>query len=563
MILCSISIPENRNNRYIVDIKQDFVDSFNGNLPLSADDPTKSLNYSSIYQNATVVRRVFESIKFEVNISDFWDDGGNYTEIQFSFTNNTVVNLPMINDTGTGKTGNFTYIFTPRNNAPLGFQNVSFLIFNGSETNRELLLNSQTTKINFTIISNVMVGLNSSQYVRGDFLYAELMVKEDISNWNIAIVDGRDGAEIMEKEIGDELYQFTVKIDEWFFHVDAYYYVRVNITYNTKVASIYFRFFILNSPPKIIANSVKFSPSSVFRTSTGRIEVNVTDYENDLTPAYINVTMNLEDPEGAIESYLLDNDLDGSFKKNFVVAASKPAGGYKVNLTAKDQHGAINSYYTYLTVKNNPPIIHSYTINDNPMNVSISVRYGEDLVFGFNVSDIEGLAYITVALLNEKNEWFNLTREYIGANMTITIRTIDLVKGNWYVYVFVTDTDGYTVGLDYDYDTAPQEIRIIPDVLSVVLPWIAFFIGISAGILVGFGLGYLLLKKRALLSKESVSSKPPASKKRIREFKKVQSPRTTPIKREPIKRDTEEPSTEIKETDATPPPQRKIKRKLK
>jgi len=512
-VFCAISFSENNIPELSLDLKQDFTGD---QLPQASDVSNESLDYSDIYQNTTIIRRVFESIKFEVNISEFWASEGNYTEIQFSFTNNTVLNITMTNATQ----GNFTYTYTPEYNAPIGFQNVTFLVFNGSQTSRDLLLNNQSSQVNFTIIANVMVGLNSSQYDRGEFLNADIVVN-GISDWNVSITNGENGLETEFQDIGVNIYQFQHEIDAWFAQANSYYYVRVNVSYNSQWASIYFRFLVLNSPPIIVENTVDFTPGSVYRTSICRIDVNITDYENDSDPSYLNVSMLLEDPNGDIYiwdagSDLLDNDKDGSFKHNFVVTADKPAGTYRVKLTATDQHGGTDYYETYLTVLNNPPVINSYTINDNPMNASISINYGEDLVFGFNVTDEEGIAYITVALLNEQNEWFNITRAYYG-NMTITVRTFDLIRGNWIVYVYVTDTDGYTVGLDFDYGTAPQEIKIIEDLLSVVLPWVAFFIGIAIGIAAGMGAGYSLLKSRALKEQEPVKPK-----------------RTTPTKGKPI-----------------------------
>lgn len=555
-VFCAISLSENNAPDISIDIKKDLLQD----LPKSAAATNESLDYSDIYQNTTIVRRVFESIKFEVNISEFWVSGGNYTEIQFSFTNNTILNLTMTNAT----LGNFTYTYNPENNAPIGFQNVTFLIFNGSATSRDLLLNNQSTQVNFTIIANVMVGLSSTQYDRGEFLNADILVN-GITDWNVSITDGENGFETDFQDIGNNIYQFSREIDSWFTQADSDYFVRVNVSYNSQWASIYFSFTVLNSPPVIVGTSIVFTPDPVYRTSNCRLELNVTDYENDADPSWINVSFVLEDPAGGKENYGIPNGIqnnhDGSFRQDFVIAATKPAGEYRLNITAIDPHGGTNSYYKYLTVLNNAPKIHDYTINDNPVNASISINYGVDLVFGFNVSDKEGIAYVSVCLLSNENEWFNITRAYYG-NMTITIRTFDLVRGKWLVYIYVTDTDGNTIGLDFDYGTAPQEIVIIEDLLSVALPWIALFIGIGVGIAAGLAIGFSTLKRRASKSQETTPSKSLVQTSGNQRLKRVEPKTVSQKKEQPTKRDVEEKVVEKPEPEKGTP-QRKIKRKLK
>ena len=64
-------------------------------------------------------------------------------------------------------------------------------------------------------------------------------------------------------------------------------------------------------------------------------------------------------------------------------------------------------------MENNPPEIHDYWINDVALTEPFSINYGEDLVFTFNISDVENsITYVTVSLLDEDGNWFNITREY-------------------------------------------------------------------------------------------------------------------------------------------------------
>ncbi|MCK4481492.1 MAG: hypothetical protein KAV01_13265, partial [Candidatus Lokiarchaeota archaeon] len=119
-----------------------------------------ALNYDDIIQNATSIYRLFESINFTIDTSNDFPDAVNITmEIQFS--NNSVRNYDMVEV----KTNEFYYEYIPEYDAPLEFQNVSFLIYNVTHT----LLNDHTTYTNFTIHSNCIAWFNSSaEYYIGD-----------------------------------------------------------------------------------------------------------------------------------------------------------------------------------------------------------------------------------------------------------------------------------------------------------------------------------------------------------------------------------------------------------
>lgn len=137
--------------------------------------------------------------------------------------------------------------------------------------------------------------------------------------------------------------------------------------------------------------------------------------------------------------------------------------------------------------------------------------------------------------------------------MKITIRTEELITGVWYAYVSVTDVDGATTYLNSDYGLAPQEINIIPDLLTPVLPWIAFSIGLLIGVLAGVGILYKKFKTKFIEIKEVPSKKPKKPSK---------APKSAPSKKKVVKEEAEK--VEAEETDeVTKEPQRKIKRKLK
>ncbi len=506
------------------------------------------LAYWAIIQNATSVYRIFESINFTLNT--FGYSNVDHTRIQISFTNNSINNYNMAFVVG----DEYYYEYRPEYNAPLGFQNVSFLIYNNNNT----LLNAHTTYTNFTIKTNYMAITNSSEYYIGEDLFAELTVNDFGSyqfEWNVTIVDSR--IESSQKNIfnfENDLVQFTYLISNETFnsYVGQTFYIKLNMTNSTSglVGTAYFPFKVLNSDPVIDGSSIKLSPSEVFRTEDCEITFNVTDIE-DLSQL-LDVSLTLEDPEGNfVEIITMDHISDNNFSKQFSIPAGGPTGNYKITINAEDQNGGIGSFLTFITAKNNLPEIHSYEINGKTMGEAISILYGNDLIFTFNVSDVEDVAYIKVALIDANDEWFNVSKSYNGIDTQITIRTIELITGVWFVYIYVVDSDGIITSLIGDYNLAPQAIRIIPDELSGLLPWVVFIVGTIIGLLVGIGLGYRRYKSK-LVDLQGITRKKKTSIKK--QQKKEISKQISNEKEEDIKPD-EEVEKEIS-------PKRKIKRKL-
>ncbi|MBY8985024.1 MAG: hypothetical protein KGD65_08155, partial [Candidatus Lokiarchaeota archaeon] len=448
----------------------------------------------------------------------------------------------------------YYYEYKPLYNDPLGLQNVSFLIYNSTDR----LQNAHTTYTNFTTISNYMLTTNSSEYYIGDDLYAELIVYDNESyqfGWNITIVDSTiESTQQNLYNVGDDLVQFTYQITNETFndYVGQRFYIKLNMTNKTsgQIAAAYFPFKVLNSDPTIETSSIIFTPSEIFRAEDCEITFNVSDIEDHAQD--LDVSMDIEDPEGNLVATLtIDHLIDNNFSKAFSISAGRLAGKYRITINAEDQDGGVSSYTNFLMVKNNFPEIHSYKINGKTMEEAISILYGNDLTFTFNVSDVEEVAYIKVALLDENNEWFNISKAYSGTDMQITIRTIELITGIWDVYIFVIDSNGATTSLISDYNLAPQSIRIIPDVLSGFLPWTLFIIGIILGILVGVGLVYRHYKSKFVETRVPPHKEKTSSKKQQ--------------KKEPTEQITEKISEEIKpdkEPEKETSPKRKIKRKL-
>ncbi|MFX0041632.1 MAG: hypothetical protein ACFE8L_01855 [Candidatus Hodarchaeota archaeon] len=510
------------------------------------------LNYIEL--NRSEVYRLFESINISIYAPNFLFPTIDRAVVEISFTNGSVRTYNM---TGFG-VEQYIYVYRPEYNAPLGVQNVSFLLYNASYD----LLNAHTTFKSFTIKTNYMLTFDSSEYYVEDILFAELTVNDFKTyefDWNITIVDSVNGAtQVNLFDLEDNLVQFSFMIEnDTFDQVDKIYYVKVNISDvgTGLVYPTYFPFNVLNSLPRIIPSSINFSLVEVPRTESCDISLNVTDIEN-ISEELI-VKMELEDPNGDKIYVNIEHDEGTLFSDSFSIPANRPKGNYRVNFTAEDLDNGVGSYSTFLTVINNPPEIHSYKINGYSMDESISVLYGDDLTFTFNVSDVEGIAYITVALIDKNNDWYNITNVYTGEDMRIVIRTAELVKGTWYVYIYVTDTDGETTSLIDDYDMAPQQIRIITDLFSGILPWVTFFVGLIFGILVGIGGSYKLAKSSLLEAQKAT----PKKKEPLKPIKKTEKKVKKPKKEEPVREVEKELPKEEEEKQTTP--FRKIKRKLK
>lgn len=537
------------------------------NLRTSKDPIT----YEDIYCNTTSIRRFYDTINITlINIDKF----DNATEldiyINVSFTNNSLVNysmtiVPLINIS--------YWCFTPTIDAPLGLQNVTFSIFNSTG-----LLNNQTTKTNFIILNNLAecaAYLSTTKIYRNQFLDV-IIAPWDVEdrtidlNWKTTIVNQSNN---QIKSIGFNISTFQQKIDSAFSDVNAVYKIKVNITDTDNNHSVhYFLFEVINSPPQIVIspiNTIIITPEDrgVKRSSElVKITLNVTDIEDD-SPSDVDVKLKIEDTNGVEEQLVFTNNEDGSYELEFNITASKPMGWYDLTIIAEDQDGGTDEHSDYLIVENNPPEILGYYINNMSTENNISIGYGLDLVFTFNISDveeIEGLGFVKVCLLNSENKWYNVSNRY-SENGSITIRTVDLIGGKWLVYIFVIDADGAEVGLDIGFDDAPQEIEIIPDI-SPIITWIF----IISAIIFGFGFGYVISfilnsRKREEISKtiekEKVKKIKPSDK-----TKKIVKKKDKKIKKKPEEAEKdEEPAHKEKseEEELKPKSQLKIKRKIR
>ena len=523
---------------------------------LNVSDST-SLNYSAISRNTTAsIYRAFDPIKFEVNTSRFSGTNATFMVIEF---NDLAPREYEMEITGTDF---FTYVYIPEYYAPLGFHNVSFRLLDISEVQ----LNDQTTKSNITIISNYIGFVNNSEYERNQKAYGEVIVNDfGIYNfeWNVAVVDNdNESLQSTVYDLGMNITHFTFDIDDRFEMSDINYCVKINMTDipSSKLVATYIPFKVLATVPTIVETSVNFSINPLKRGEECELHLNVTDIDPLTIPENITVTLKLQAPNGQnLTPLTFTNNDDWTFSRTFSISIDRPVGIYIATIEAEDQYGAIGTYITSINVENNEPKIHNYWINTLTIEQQVSVNYGDDLIFTFNVSDVEDtIVYITVSLLDENNNWYNITNNY-SPNMELIIRTEELISGVWYVYITVTDADGAITRFDADFSFAPKEIRIIPDLISENLPWIALFSGLGIGIIFGFAFGYSRYKSTSStkISKEKQQKASKGKSKKAPKQLKPERKQQQPVDEKP---DDKEDKTVKSETKSDP--QRKIKRRL-
>ena len=508
------------------------------------------INQTDINLNDTEIISLFESTKIDINTSEFAEvNSVDYTEIQFIFSDGSQLIKNMTPSTG----NNFTYTYTPSYDVPTGEHKIYFQIYDDSDEQ----LNLNETKTTFKVKSNYYAAsFVEDELYLGDMLDVALTIK-NISGYefkyNVSIVDSTDETTHTDLDfIGNDIDWFNRSIKESVFsELNKEYYVKVNLTdtISGKVNATYFPFSVLNNKPDILENTVSI-PSEIYRSSTnnGFVSLNITDVESE-HPDNLTVSMTFTEKFGEEVGLpkILSPDEFYNYSSAFHIGPNNPTGTYYVNITATDLDGGSSSYITTIQVKNNLPVINSYDINGQETSGSISVNYGDNLDFTFNITDEDSdIKFVTVSLLGSDGQWLNITQGY-REDMTISISSYDLVQGTWYVYITVQDSDGGRTTLTSDYGTAPQQIRVIPDILSDVLPWIALVIGIILGLIIGTGVAYKLLKKK--IEKGFEPKKAPEEEKKKSKGKKEKAPE-----------EVKEEAKEEEEEEEVKPSKRKIKR---
>lgn len=543
-----------------------FQNNHNGDSYNAFNDDNKktpklaqSLSSSDVQLNASIIYRDIQKINVTVNTSAYQD----VNDVELIITHEGFEireGKEMFLVSGT--TTNYSQVFIPktREGDPIGIMQISFRI-------RYSVSKIDTTDpiANFTVKTNCVIETNNNEFKKSESFYGELIVN-NITNtdfdWNVTVSD----TELLKKTdfvLGYNITSFRFTINNTFIEGEEYY-LRVELINSSDVVSpiqswlVSYKFSILttNTAPTINATSISFNPEPLLRTKECNLTFAVSD---DSAVSNLDISILIEGPE--LEKLDFNtNDLNlissNTFSVNFTISANQSIGTYEVEITATDGAGASDTETAYLKVINNPPKINSFKINGKEINESITVNYGETLRFTFNVTDKEGIDYITVALFNEEADWFNITQQYT-TNMNMTIRTVDLAQGTWNVFVFVTDINGETSGLSEDYNIAPKQIKIERRTVEGILPWVMLIMGLVFGGLISIGFASTWMKARW-------------KQKETKEFRKEEPKTTRKSKKKPEKKTVKKPEEEVpeeaeeekEEKKKKKQTQRKIKRKL-
>ncbi|GAH87613.1 unnamed protein product, partial [marine sediment metagenome] len=203
-----------------------------------------------------------------------------------------------------------------------------------------------TTYTNFTILSNCAIFNLEPEYYIGDTLSAGLMVFNfssnskdyDFEDWDITIVDSdNETTQNNLVDLDSNVNQVSLLINnETFRDVNKIYYLKVNMTELNRgtIRAAYFPINIINSNPTIISE-IDLSPDELFRTDECLVSINVTDIET--VAENLTITVTIQDSEGR---NVIEKDLsykgDNLFSTTFVILPDRPAGRYKVDITAMD-----------------------------------------------------------------------------------------------------------------------------------------------------------------------------------------------------------------------------------
>ncbi len=516
-----------------------------------------SLDKDMIFVNVTdhEIISMFETINFTVDTSDFIGTVAVNMKISFLDGTSELINMARI-----GSTENYTTAYTPEYNTPTGNHSITFYIYDGTS-----LLNDQKTKSYVIVKSNYYCVdfnqiNNGKGYYLNDTLYASIIVKNvngHIFTYEVDITNGTGEHQKVVVPLADNIEWFNITIDESDFTiVNKEYYVRLTLENQTGTTRrTYFPFKVLNFNPDILKSTLELSSNSIFRSEEDncKISVNITDVET--ASENLTVYMLIYNPQGLYINNLTLSPEGNNFTTDFHINIQFPVGTYRLNITAVDTDNGWSSIDRTFIVKNNLPEIHRYKINGKSMQESIAVFYGDWIKFhSFNFTDVEGdnnIEYVIISLINELDQWYNISSPY-SAELEIKIRSTDLPSGVWYVYMTIIDSDGGKAILIDDMGLAPQEIRIIPDLIGEVIPWLSLILGILFGLAIGVALGYKILKiKRDTIQK-------PTKKKQTLIKKQSQKPKKP--KMEKIEKPIEEP--EIEEEKEVKQVKKKIKRRL-
>lgn len=226
---------------------------------------------------------------------------------------------------------------------------------------------------------------------------------------------------------------------------------------------------VANHPPDAttnlaMKNLTQFEVTSILRNTTIQLLANATDLDAAYPISNLTLYACLKAPNGAIiyQKKMTYNNNSKQWIYNFTPAVTDAIGNWTYYVSVWDEVNAHtnSSIKLFLKIQNNIPLIN--TVNVNPTGGILN--FGEPLRISGAVSDIEGLSYIRVNIIDEKGKTINLTQSLTGTTSLFNIQFNEasyenLTDGTWNITIQLYDKDGNFTG-DFSFDSQNNLISI-------------------------------------------------------------------------------------------------------
>jgi len=546
-------------------------------LTKSIEDPIKlklepAINNDQITFNE-IVERVYGDLNVYVDLSSSSSEphlDAVQVNLTITFSNGSIQNIT--------QNSHQNYIwnlkYTPDSSAPIGTHHFNITVFDNTYYH-------YSNNFNFKIINNspkITISLSNKTIYRNNTLYFNLTVSdvEDpsymLSYWSA-----------IYKTSNNQMISGTndTKLERSYFFSDSFpnselgsYYIKGVVTDKDGNSTTTIQYFeVINNIPIITSVLLEFSDSEYTDPSknellrhkgTLKISVNATDVEKALNP---NLKLNIK----TINSYNVTIDFGSidpilttpTYQFNYTLNVPKyrETGKYLLYLILYEQEFGMqyNSTAIYnFTVVNNPPnsSVVDFSINGKKSeNQPLMFKEFEELKFSINVtdSDVEGIAYIKLCLIDQDSNWINLTFKNINNIINFTINPRVLSVGQWYAYIYIIDTDGIEVPAQ---NTMAFDIQ--KDMFSIYLPFIMILVGLIIGSIVTF----LLVGTKYIRIKREIEKGTLVSTEKVKEIEETEITKSQRKLQQRIETISKKPSSNKKEDDNEIKPKKKFIRTL-
>ncbi|MHA1730974.1 MAG: hypothetical protein ACTSU5_03480 [Promethearchaeota archaeon] len=464
-------------------------------LVRAQDNGEYEIKEGDLWQNASWIERGVTSVNITVNATRLellTGQDAAFVNLSLSYPNGTVVNFTM-NPTFSGS-NEFSLLYGPNATDPRGQYSFVINIHNstyalihnltsrdGSFTvgNLDPTLVAEFTSTSIRITENLNVTFHASD---PDNNLTDLSIDAKVYNPSWAEVNA-----LSVSVPASGSYEWSNLLTSGYSTVGAHV-VSVNVTDGTNTVSQNYTFSVDDPGLQIV--SFEFDPESkeLYRGPDESVSVSVnltTELEVGVIAAY-NPTVRLKAIHGGVtKSFTLVYDVgDGQYEKDISFELTDAAGDWACWVEVEDKYGnKIDSQFTDLKVKNNPPKLSYITFNDQNVTNQFKINQGAKLNCTVGATDEENqLAKLGLNLVGPNGQFFNFTQSW-SLGESILIDTTKYSAGLWSFQFYVIDSDGST---GYYDSVILVDLRV--NQFERAVPYIAFGIGIVMGVGIGVAL---------------------------------------------------------------------------